>query len=155
MASDRINQNWDLFLIRNSKARNIYYKAINALDSFMLSDKHSVVFDIDDTLIDGNDRPITPIIDLYNHVLSEGLTPVIITNRPGIPATIEYTKNQLRKHGIKDYKYIYFRPEHVNDPYGYKTESRRLVHTLGYTVVMSIGDQPWDIGMYGGIGIIV
>jgi len=47
------------------------------------------------------------------------------------------------------------RPEYMNDIKEYKKQARKQIIDYGYTPLMSIGDMYWDIGEYGGIGIIV
>ena len=53
------------------------------------------------------------------------------------------------------YKYMYFIPRDKQDPITFKYIARRNLHERGYNVAMSIGDMPWDIGYYGGIGFQV
>jgi hypothetical protein len=114
-----------------------------------------IVYDIDNTLIDDRGHPIIPIIDTYMFALSRGFKPIIMTARPGTPQNIDRTKAQLRSYGISEYTCMYFLPPDRYDPAKYKLLARENIHERGYKVVMSIGDMPWDIGQYGGIGIIV
>jgi hypothetical protein len=114
-----------------------------------------IVYDIDNTLIHDSGYPITPIIDTYLYAKARGFKPVIMTARPGTPENIERTKKQLQFYGISDYLCMYFRPVDKLDPYRYKLLARENIHDRGYKVVMSIGDMPWDMGAYGGIGIQV
>ena len=52
---------------------------------------------------------------------------------------------------------MYFLPpessSRAQDQADYKLTARKNLHEMGYTVVMSVGDMPWDIGAYGGVGI--
>ena len=42
----------------------------------------------------------------------------------------------------------------MNNPYTYKRLARQhATEQDNYNIVMSVGDQPWDIGDYGGIPI--
>ena len=128
---------------------------IKTIDTIPIYENSVIVYDVDGTLIDFNGNPILPIINTYHYAKNAGLIPVIITARPGSLENIEWTKQQLQRNGITDYRYMYFLPQNKNDQSKFKLISRKNLHTKGYEVVMSIGDMPWDIGHYGGIGFIV
>lgn len=112
-----------------------------------------VVFDIDDTLIDLNQNCLEPIVDLYNTIKSMGISIILITNRVDNDYIALKTQEMLNKCNITGYDSIYFRPSNRLDFYNYKKEARISCHLRGFNVIMSIGDQPWDIGDYGGVGI--
>lgn len=132
---------------------------VGTLDSLVLPNNPIVVYDVDNTLIDNNGRPLVPIIQTYNYVKSKGINTAIVTARVGTSENVEYTRQQLSHHGINGYLYMYFRPVHnIGDAAGqhyFKFKSRKNIHERGHTVVMSVGDMPWDIGEYGGYGIRV
>lgn len=135
---------------------DISYKIVKQLDSIQLPFNPVVIFDIDNTLLHSNGTCIMPIVNVYNHVKKIGIIPIIITNRLGIIPIIEFTQNQLKNCGITGYKSIYFRdPEKDNDAYTYKKKARHNVYKRGMNILMSIGDKKYDIGDYGGIGVIV
>ena len=136
----------------HSAVANEIFKTINSIS---VSSNSVIVYDIDDTLINTNGEPITPIINTYHYAKNIGLTPVIITARPGFTENIHRTKEQLLSHGITGYKYMYFLPHDKIDQAMYKLIARKNLHERGYQVVISIGDMPWDIGHYGGIGFRV
>jgi hypothetical protein len=48
---------------------------------------------------------------------------------------------------------MYFINPDMTNPHLFKLNSRKHIHENGYQVEMSLGDSPWDIGLYGGIGI--
>lgn len=116
-----------------------------------------VVFDIDHTLVDGKNRPLQPIVDLYKHLYDNNIPLAIITARVGTPNNIKITQEMLHSYGIRGYSVIYFRPETVGgdarSQYIFKLNARKDLHDKGYTVTMSLGDKPWDYGEYGGIGV--
>jgi predicted secreted acid phosphatase len=114
-----------------------------------------IVYDIDNTLINDYGYPIIPIIDTYLFAISRGFKVVIMTARPGTPENIDRTKKQLHHHGIFGSLCMYFLPPDKQDPARYKLLARKDIHDKGYKVVMSIGDMPWDMGEYGGIGVQV
>jgi phosphoglycolate phosphatase-like HAD superfamily hydrolase len=114
----------------------------------------AVVFDIDDTLIDGKDGSSIPaVIALYRRTRQLGYTTFIVTNR--VAGYGSYTDRQLASVGVTGYVSSYFRSPGENDFWGAKRSARKHIAERGYTTVMSIGDKPWDIGEYGGYGVII
>lgn len=114
---------------------------------------HVIIFDIDDTIYNvSNNTIITPIFELYQYAIENGIYIVFITAREGNPSTIKFTEDQLKSHEIQ-YDLLYLRPPSIKDIYLYKKYARRNVVESGYTPLFSIGDMKWDIGEYGGIGI--
>lgn len=116
---------------------------------------HCVVFDIDETLIYLDGTIIKPILDVYNFARNNGYNISIITARTGTVNVIRYTIDQLRRLNIKRYDSMFFRPTQHHDPLRFKEMSRKQVTDDGLVIVMSIGDSNWDIGKYGGKGVIV
>lgn len=136
----------------------IEHSIIDTLDKSIDSDKMDrsiVIYDIDETLIDGQGNPREHILRTYNYALTKGYKIAIITARPGSVENINYTREQLTKAGIRDYEIMFFRPEHYKDIATYKLKCRKHLHELEYNIVASIGDAYWDIGEYGGVGFIV
>ena len=114
---------------------------------------HVIIFDIDDTIYSvANNTIITPIFELYQYAIENGIYIVFITAREGNPFTIKFTEDQLKSFGIR-YDLLYLRPPSIKDIYLYKKYARRNVVESGYTPLLSIVDMKWDIGEYGGIGI--
>lgn len=115
-----------------------------------------LILDIDDTIYDTKkDKIIEPIHDLYNYALSQNIYTVFITAREGSKYMQNITVDQLNNLGIKKYDLLYLRPPKMTDVYKYKKYARRNVVESGYTPLISIGDQPWDCGDYGGHGIYI
>ncbi len=131
------------------------HQIINSINSIRVEHNSVIDYDIDNTLIDNLGRPIEHILYTYRHALYRGLKPVLITARKSSDDSIRYTINQLKNCGVRDYLTIYFLPEEKNDQTKYKLLARKSLHDNGYRVEMSLGDMPWDIGEYGGIGFIV
>lgn len=123
-------------------------------DKINIKPNSAVVFDIDETLIDSNGRNITSVVSFYNYVKSKGATPMIVTARINTKKNMKHTIEQLKRNGITGYRYLYLMPKNTN-VWDYKASARKHIITQGYEVEMSLGDKPWDIGKYGGIGIIV
>ncbi|MBS0627381.1 MAG: HAD hydrolase family protein [Verrucomicrobia bacterium] len=127
---------------------------IQAINSVTIDSKSVIVYDIDGTLIE-NDQPIHYVVESYHYAVKKGLKPVIITARKSYPENISYTINQLKQYNIVS-PLIFFLPVHLNDQAMFKLNARKsLHHDRGYEVKISVGDMPWDIGQYGGIGIRV
>ena len=105
------------------------------------ADNLSVVFDIDGTLLN-EDKPIKPVVYLYNLCKQLGYTIFIITARDsyGIGETI----NQLHRLGINGFHSVYFRMPSVWNIAKFKHASRQSVIDKGYQNVLSIGDTYWD-----------
>lgn len=116
------------------------------------SDNLSVVFDIDGTLLIDN-KPIKPIVYLYDLCKKLGYTVFIITARDsqGISETI----NQLHDLNITDFKSVYFRIPTIWNIEKYKTSSRKSIVDKGYNTILSVGDTYWDVGKYGGESILL
>lgn len=112
----------------------------------------AVVFDIDGTLLN-EDTPIVPIIEFYNYCKELGYHIFIITARDSYG--IAETSKQLLDMGITDYVSIYFRLPTYWDMNKYKESCRESIMNKGYKTVLSIGDTDWDIGTYGGYGVLL
>lgn len=132
---------------------------IRMIDSISLPDNPVIIYDIDNTLIDSYGIPIFHILRTYHYAKKKGIGIVIITAREGNPTNIINTRLQLSKIGVKDDLLMYFRPENnIGDAkaqYEFKLKCRKDVYEKGYNTIASIGDMPWDIGIYGGYGFIV
>jgi hypothetical protein len=137
------------------KIQKIVKHAMEILDEIKMPENPAMIFDIDDTLIDLNGIAIDPVVNLYNHVKILCITPIIITNRTSEPLTMEYTKYQLEENKITDYYDIYFRNPEEMDFTKAKLDARKIVAEKGFNTIMSIGDQIWDIGEYGGVGMLL
>lgn len=125
------------------------------LNSMEMPKNPAVIFDIDDTLIDHHGIVIQPIVELYNHVKMLCIPIFIVTNRLNDANSVDYTKYELDMHGITEYTDIYFRKVGEKDLTKAKLDARKNIAEKGFDTIMSIGDQLWDLGEYGGIGILV
>lgn len=112
----------------------------------------AVVFDIDDTLVDSfTGKPIQIILDIYFYCQVRGYKLYIITARPYFKQNVLRTLEELKRMGLTGFK-LKLRPSYVKDIARWKMEARK---TIPENVVMSLGDQPGDMGKYGGVGILV
>lgn len=144
-----------------SLERDIYNRHIvNELKKYIESrewpSNTAAVFDIDGTLLSlPFFEPIDYVIDLYNTVKQKNIIPIIITAREYFPYNWHVTTEQLKYYGITEYKILFMRTKDCVNLFQYKLDARKKVHDLGFNVVMSIGDNPFDIGEYGGIGVLL
>jgi len=141
---------WLLYM-RDKVVRTIFDK----LNTMIIPNNAAIVFDIDHTLIDQFGNPIEPVVYLFNAIKQRGITPVIITARQGDEMVTRWTQDQLERLNITEYRSIYFLPPGRTDPWRFKMLARKNIHDNGYVVIMTIGDEPWDHGEYGGIGYII
>lgn len=112
----------------------------------------AVIFDIDGTLLSGN-KAIPPIVDFYNTCQKLNYINFIVTARD--IKFLNETIQQLSNLDIDDYKCVYFRPSDYIEFENYKIICRKSIQDRGYNTVLSIGDSSWDIGRYGGYGVLL
>lgn len=113
------------------------------------------IFDIDGTLIDTACNPILPVVDFYDYLKRIGFKIFIVTARTNKTNVIAQTKKQLENAQVTNYEKIYFRDNWEKDICKFKEDARREIKNTGNFVVFSIGDNSWDVGIYGGIGILI
>jgi len=124
---------------------NIANKCINYLSNLKNIENTVVVFDIDNTLLDKKYKVIEPIRAVYYYCNMLGITTAIITSRYGNKKTIEITKKQLTDAFIGDIGFFYFIKQGSKNPFVSKEKARLNIEERGYKIVMSIGDQQYDI----------
>ena len=105
------------------------------LKNRVISEKDAVMFDIDDTLIFTNGKANVPIIKLLYYAKHLGYKIIIITARPAIQATVEFTKFQLREYGIP-YDALVITPAH---------NKGNIKRKSGLNYVLSVGDMDTDL----------
>ena len=80
---------------------------------------------------------------------------IIITARPGYKNNIDNTRESLEKLSIVCDKFFFKNPE-FKDIKFFKINARDYVtKNLNLNILMSIGDNEWDMGEYGGLGILM
>ena len=146
--------------IDNLKLYNLLINNLNYILSHNNIYKPSIVFDIDGTIISDKvyapasySDLIEPIYYFYKYCMNIGINIFIITARPAYQYNIEKTVEMLQNIGLTANEYYFCR--HGENQSFCKYESRKNIFDKGYTVVMSLGDNIWDIGKYGGMGILV
>lgn len=131
---------------------NISRNNIRILDNIMLEKNSVIIFDIDNTLIDREGKCIIPISILYYYSKMIGYIPILLTARK--ECLRNYTISQLKNCGIHDYYYLIMRDNSEEDIKKFKLEYRKKLNDVGYKIIMTIGDNNWDIyGGYNGISV--
>jgi predicted secreted acid phosphatase len=119
--------------------------------------QQAVIFDIDGTLVHEHtwSNPIWSVINFCNYCKEIGIATIIVTARPAWDKNIELTKNALKKLGLNCDLFFFRKPDY-EDLNNFKLSTRHYISTCeNYNVLMSIGDNVWDIGEYGGTGILM
>ena len=138
-----------------------FYKQLKKYQKYHNFYKPAVVFDIDGTIL--KDDVYSPknkndlILDVYNFLLQlqkMNIKIFIVTARPDNILNRRYTEKMLQKLGI-NYEYVYMFDSLIfdDDVPTYKEMSREDIFIQGYNVLMSLGDNNWDYGVYGGLGV--
>lgn len=129
------------------------------INSYNISKKNAVMFDIDDTLLYVKENsnqliltPIKPIIELLNYCIVKGLVVIIITARDSIYK--DQTINDLNRNSI-NYSFLYLRKNGEDDINTFKQSVKQyLYENHRLKIIMSVGDQNIDVsGSYSGYGI--
>ena len=105
------------------------------LKNRVVGEKDAVMFDIDDTLIFTNGNANVPIIKLLHYAKYLGYKIIIITARPLIPATVEFTKFQLNQYGIP-YDVLVITPAQ---------NKGNVKRKSGLNYILSVGDMDTDL----------
>lgn len=120
-------------------------RCIHLISKTKSDDNLVVVFDIDNTLLDANNKVIEPIRAVYYYCNMLGITTALITARSGTSKNINLTKKQLNDAFICDVGFMYFRKPGDKNVLNFKEKSRLNIEKRGFKIIMSIGDQDCDI----------
>ena len=147
------------FLESKPEINTIYQTRMNEarqyLKTITIKPNSIIFFDIDLTLLDEQCHGIQPVIEFFNYVKFIGIKPVIVTARRHFENNIKRTLTELKNNHINGYYGIFFRNLDFLDFTKYKLEARKVFHDKGFNILMSVGDSIWDIGEYGGKGILL
>lgn len=139
--------------------RNILFEILkNRLKSCLFSklQNKTVCFDIDGTIYDPyNKNFIQPIYEFYKYCVAIGLRIIIITARSDNVFNKKNTIDFFRYYDIRANRWYFMNPSFDNDMFKYKLEMRRYDTNLGNNIIMSVGDNMCDIGIYGGVSVLV
>ncbi len=108
----------------------------------------AVVFDIDDTLVDRNERPIPPLMQLYHWCAENHIRCFVVTARPESTTNRMATSSMLAEHGIVP-KHLYMMPATSGLPSPeqvsrYKRQCREEI-AQRYKILGNFGDMWWDV----------
>jgi predicted secreted acid phosphatase len=94
-----------------------------------------------------NSEPILPVLNLYQYAISKNVAVFFISSRPNTPEIMITTANNLKKAGFQQWEELILKPldkEEISIE-EFKTNTRRRITTLGYDIVLNIGDQEADL----------
>ena len=147
-------------MIKNNIYNNIITRFNTELSSYNGDKEPCVVFDIDGTLIyendvkDYNDKPITDICNFAYYLMSKNITIFIITARDnGLKGNFEQTEKLLEKLNVKYNKLFLWDTNTYDTVVDFKSLTRKIIEDNNFKVLMSLGDNYWDYGDYGGVGV--
>lgn len=130
--------------------------------------KLAVIFDIDDTALSNYEinikqdfgfmhahnkawemtsqsKPILPVLDFYNYAKSNGFAVFFITGRSEYQR--ESTITNLQQAGFCNWDGLFFKPPNYKKKSNcyFKSDWRKHIQSLGYTIIVNIGDQFSDM----------
>ncbi len=79
----------------------------------------------------------------------------LCTARIGDARVVRWTTEQLNCVGVANWSVAYFRKAKQHDVALYKKHARKNCWDRGYHVVMTVGDQDWDHGDFGGFSLFI
>ena len=109
----------------------------------------AIVFDIDNTLVDDDEKRIGPVVRAYRLCQHLGFLCAIVTARPDGPMNRKETMKMLRSHGVDDWESFYMMPnsikikdtEHIS---AYKRAARESIASR-HRIVANLGDMWHDL----------
>lgn len=113
----------------------------------MSGEKGTVVFDIDDTLVDNEEKNIVPIQKVYNLCLMLNIVVNIVTARPESKHNRLQTQTMLAKNGFRVYEALYMMPAGIAPSYEsisqYKYTARSDI-AKRHPILANVGDMWTD-----------
>lgn len=89
---------------------------------------------------------LSPVLDLYQEALANGITVFFISERPNTPEIMSATTNNLRKAGFTEWGGIILKPiDNDESIQEFKTKARQHIVAQGYDILLNIGDQNMDL----------
>lgn len=101
-----------------------------------------VVFDIDDTLVNGEERVIPSIAEVYHRCAEMGVPIYLVTARPESEENRRETKKMLAKNGFTAHRRLYMIPRDVKIS-SFKTRARQDI-AREHSMCACFGDQFTD-----------
>jgi predicted secreted acid phosphatase len=160
----RTSGNWEASIVCEAeKAKKLLAQYTPAV-----GEKPAVIFDIDDTALSNwefiditdfgylhgsykvwensaRDSAIKPIQELYVFAREKGFSIFFITGRREVQRAS--TELNLRTAGFEEWEGVFFKPMdfHGGHAAEYKTKLRANIQSMGYKIILNIGDQQSDL----------
>jgi HAD superfamily, subfamily IIIB (Acid phosphatase) len=96
-------------------------------------------------LVQANDPPLRPTLDLYNFAKSHGAAVFFITGRPDVDFFRTQTEANLHSAGYQDWDGLILNPSPGGSAIPYKSGERANIEQQGYDIVANVGDQESDL----------
>lgn len=121
-----------------------HYKALKDV-GFPQEENHSIW---DELVAKTNAEPIKPTLDFYLYCINKGIKVFFISAR--FATYLDTTKQALQNAGYIGFEDVFVLPKDVfryssEDFKNFKAERRSYIESLGYKVLISIGDQSSDL----------
>jgi len=117
---------------------------LDAMDIVEIDENSSIIFDIDNTLIDAQNNIIEPVMKIYKTAVEKKFNIFIVSSRFGDELNIELTKRQLKNKGITEYNSMYLlKPDRFN-VIKMKYNARKNIKDRGFNTFFSFGDKLYD-----------
>tara|TARA_B100000945_G_C20396811_1_gene605287 strand:- start:375 stop:950 length:576 start_codon:yes stop_codon:yes gene_type:complete len=113
----------------------------------MCGEKGSIVFDIDDTLVDSKEKIIPSMVKLYKTCQKFGFITNIVTARPESKHNRAFTENMLKKRGIDGYEALYMMPSNITPTFNSISEYKHSARThisKRHKILANFGDMWTD-----------
>lgn len=107
--------------------------------------RRPLVFDIDDTLIDGRGKVIEPVASVFRD-FRDKFPVFIVTARPWSRSNEAWTRDQLSRNGLDGYRDLSLMPKDLDDVHEWKwRERRKIASRMRLPVLFTMGDRYWDV----------
>lgn len=121
-----------------------HYQALKAYN-FPQDDNHKVW---DESIFATTGTPIQATLDFYKFCLAKELKIFFVSAR--VADSINATKTALNNAGYTEYEDVFVFPEEITNYnpeqfINFKAERRAYIESLGYKILLSVGDQPSDL----------
>ena len=115
-----------------------------------------VVFDIDDTLVDGDEVKIDPVVKAFNRCVELGFKCAIVTARPEGVENRRETVRMLQRNDVQGWESLYMMPSNVRtfdakSISRYKRSARDDIESR-YRILANIGDMWHDLVRFPLVG---
>lgn len=96
-------------------------------------------------ILKANSPGIKPVLNMYRHAIKNKVSVFFVTGRPDDER--KATVRNLHKAGFTKFTALYTRPQNYKKAsiQEFKTTTREIIESKGYTIIASIGDQKSDL----------